>query len=182
MLFIHFSFIVCCSFVLSANRSSMERKKSEEMVVLIHICSFMFTVITVLSNLCYMLFSSEPNEVHTNDNDPDEEWVESNAYCLSLRMGRGKIVVMLCKKKSVVWSHKFKTSPFSFYNREGALSYSEKKKKLIHSLTLQHLSYWVGSPLGQNLTHKQINLWRIEGEKSRGFDSYQLSLDDCFSV
>lgn len=68
-----FSFTVCCSFVPSANRSSMERKKSEEMVVLIHICSFMFTVITVLSNLCYMLFSSEPNEVHTNGNDPDEE-------------------------------------------------------------------------------------------------------------
>lgn len=86
-------------------------------------------------------------------------------------------------KKSVVWSHKFKTFPFfSFYNREGALSYSEKKKKLLHSITLQHLSYWVGNPLGQNLTHKKINLWRIEGEKSRGFDFYQLSLDDCFSV
>ena len=92
------------------------------------------------------------------------------------------MVVMLCKKVlyEVISS---KPSPFfSFYNREGALSYSEKKKKLLHSITLQHLSYCVGNPLGQNLTHKKINLWRIEGEKSRGFDFYQLSLDDCFSV
>ena len=62
-------------FVPSANCSPMERKSSEDMVVLIHMCSFMFNVIIVLLNLCYLLFSCSPNEVHPDDStDPPDEY------------------------------------------------------------------------------------------------------------
>lgn len=78
----------------------MELKISEENVTLIQMCSFMFNVIIVLSNFCYLLFTARPNEVHpADDYDEYSIWLLPLPHFSSTYMQDGGDTLFSLKEK-----------------------------------------------------------------------------------
>lgn len=76
------SFILC---IFQWYCHAMNVKISEENIVLIQMFSLMFNIAIILLNICYLLFSCVPNEVHPEDSDTDYWLKQNNGFsCLLL--------------------------------------------------------------------------------------------------